>query len=226
MSYFAITSNHPRHVKFLETLYEQVDVPLVIVVSKGPIAQEEADYFNSNLSLLHRPNILRCTRHQLHSNFVLQTLAKMDPQVGFVFGAPLLKEEIFGMPKYGCVNIHTGLVKHYRGVDSSLWAMHDNNPGLIGATLHYIDKSIDAGEVIAMKNINIDKFDNLDTLFFKSCQVGFRLLTDNINDIIANKTNKKKIETKGVLYQNKDKNPEIVKRAEINLRRFKNENYS
>lgn len=226
MSCFAITSNHPRHMKFLETLREKVDISLVIVVDKGPICQEEADYFSSDLSLLHRPNILRCTKHQLHSNFVLQTLAKMNSQVGFVFGAPLLKKEIFKLPKYGCVNIHTGMVNHYRGVDSSLWAMYDNNPGLVGATLHYIDESIDAGQVIAMDAIDIDRFDSLDTLFYKSCQMGFRLLSDNMSDIIANKANKRLLETRGVLYQNKDKNSEIVERAEINLRRYKNENYS
>jgi len=226
MSCFAITSNHPRHMKFLETLYERVEIPLVVVIDKGHITQEEADYFNSDLSLLHRTNILRCSKHQLHSNFVLQSLAKLDPKVGFVFGAPLLKKEIFELPEYGCVNIHTGLVEHYRGVDSSLWAMYDNKPDLIGATLHYIDNTIDAGSVVADDNIDIDRFDNLDTLFYKSCQTGFRLLSENIDDIIANKINKKKLESKGTLYQNKDKNPEIVERAEINLRRFKSENYS
>ncbi len=226
MSCFAITSNHPRHMKFLETLYERVEIPLVVVIDKGHITQEEADYFSSDLSLLHRTNILRCSKHQLHSNFVLQSLAKLDPKVGFVFGAPLLKKEIFELPEYGCVNIHTGLVEHYRGVDSSLWAMYDNKPDLIGATLHYIDNTIDAGSVVADDNIDIDRFDNLDTLFYKSCQTGFRLLSENIDDIIANKINKKKLESKGALYQNKDKNPEIVERAEINLRRFKSENYS
>ncbi len=105
---FAITSNHPRHMKFLETLYERVEIPLVVVIDKGHITQEEADYFSSDLSLLHRTNILRCSKHQLHSNFVLQSLAKLDPKVGFVFGAPLLKKEIFELPEYGCVNIpHT-----------------------------------------------------------------------------------------------------------------------
>ena len=95
MSYFAITSNHPRHIKFLETLYESIDISVVVIVDKGPISQEEADYFNSNLSLLHSSNILRCSKHQLHSNFVLQTLQKIQPKVGFVFGAPLLKEQLF-----------------------------------------------------------------------------------------------------------------------------------
>jgi len=31
MSCFAITSDHPRHVKFLETLYDKVDIDLVVI---------------------------------------------------------------------------------------------------------------------------------------------------------------------------------------------------
>ncbi len=225
MSYFAITSNHPRHVKFLETLYENFDISVVVIVDKGPISQEEADYFNSDLSLLKRSNVLRCSRHQLHSNFVLQTLQKTNASVGFIFGAPLLRSDIFSIPKYGCVNIHTGLVDHYRGVDSSLWAMHDNRPDLIGATLHYIDDSIDAGEIIETDIIDIDATDTLNTLFYKTCQVGFRLLSSNIGDIITDKVNKKVLNNRGKLYQNKDKTDQVVACASENLRRYKNENY-
>ena len=134
MSYFAITSNHPRHVKFLETLNNKIDLSVVVVVDKGPITQEEADYFNPDMKLLRMSNVIRCSKHQLHSNFVLQTLSRIGAQVGFIFGAPLLKKELFEIPQHGCVNIHTGLVDHYRGVDSSLWAMYDNRPDLIGTT--------------------------------------------------------------------------------------------
>ena len=226
MSYFAITSNHPRHVKFLETLLNKIDLSVVVIVDKGPITQEEADYFNPDMRLLRMSNVIRCSRHQLHSNFVLQTLSKTAAKVGFVFGAPLLKKELFEIPEYGCVNIHTGLVDHYRGVDSSLWAMHDNKPELIGTTLHYIDESIDAGNIIDTGVIDIDQYDNLDTLFFKTCQVGFRLLSNNLSDIIANKANKKVLDNRGKLYQNKDRSFEIIKKAEQNLARYKNENYS
>ena len=162
----------------------------------------------------------------MHSNFVLQTLQKTNASVGFIFGAPLLRSDIFSIPKYGCVNIHTGLVDHYRGVDSSLWAMHDNRPDLIGATLHYIDDSIDAGEIIETDIIDIDATDTLNTLFYKTCQVGFRLLSSNIGDIITDKVNKKVLNNRGKLYQNKDKTDQVVACASENLRRYKNENYS
>ena len=222
MSYFAITSNHPRHMEFLKTLYEKIELSVVVVIDKGAPVREEFDYFGpTNMHLMQKPNVLRCTKHQLHSNFVLQTLQKTNPKVGFTFGAPLLKQQLHNMPEYGCVNIHTGLVNHYRGVDSSLWAMYDNKPELIGATLHYIDDTIDAGNIIGMSKASINKYDTLDTLFYKSCETGFQLLFDNISDIITNTVKREKLKVKGKLYQNKDKNSEIVKKAEDNLRRYK-----
>tara|TARA_R100000700_G_C3148301_1_gene127783 strand:+ start:285 stop:974 length:690 start_codon:yes stop_codon:yes gene_type:complete len=225
MSYFAITSNHPRHVKYLETLYDQVELSTVVIVDKGVLTEAEADYFKSDMTLLGRDNVIRCSKQQLHSDFMLQSLHKISAKVGFIFGAPLLKKELFEIPQYGCVNIHTGLVNHYRGVDSSLWAMYDNRPDLIGATLHYIDKSIDAGNIIDTGVIDIDESDNLESLFYKSCQVGFNLLSDNINDIVANKANKQVLKNRGKLYQHKDKNSDVVNRAKENLRKYKNENY-
>jgi methionyl-tRNA formyltransferase len=225
MSYFAITSNHPRHVKFLEMLYEKSDIDLVVIVSKQGSNISEQEYFNSDMSLLKRKNVLMCTKEQLNSRFVRQTLFKVRADVGFVFGAPLLKEEVFSIPKYGCVNIHTGLVDHYRGVDSSLWALHDNRPDLVGTTLHYIDKSIDTGRVIDMRTVNISDDDNLETLFYKSCQVGFDLLFKNFDDIVQDKVRRVATNSKGRLYQSKDKTDNIIKIAERNLGRYKNENY-
>ena len=220
MSFFAITSNHPRHVQFLETLYEQLKIPVVIVVDKGPISQKEADFFEADLSLLRQPNILRCNLKQLHSNFVLQTLKKLDPKAGFVFGAPLLKESIFSIPEYGCVNIHTGPVDHYRGVDSAYWAIQDERLDLIGATLHYIDKSIDGGDTIEIGNVSCDIYDTPDTLFFKSCKSGFSLLRDNLYDIVNNSVSTIKLDKLGKLYQNKDMNDDVVRSIHEKLPRL------
>lgn len=59
----------------------------------------------------------------------------------------------------------------------------------------------------------------------KWSQTGFYLLSSNINDIITNKANKQALKNRGKLYQNKDKNSNIVNRDEENLRKYKNENY-
>lgn len=228
MSYIAITSNHPRHVKFLETLYQKIDLSVVVVVDKKISEKkfaEEQSFFQSDMSLLKKPNVLRCNSQQIHSNFVLNTLQKTDPKVGFVFGGPIIKKQLHQMPKFGCVNIHTGLVEHYRGVDSTLWALYDNNTDLIGTTLHYIDDSIDGGNIINAAKVKIEKHDNLDKLFYKTCECGFSLILDNIDDIISNKVKSIKLNNRGELYQLKDRNKTIVDIARQNLRRYVDENY-
>ena len=98
MSYFAITSNHPRHVKYLETLYDQVELSTVVIVDKGVLTEAEADYFKSDMTLLGRDNVIRCSKQQLHSDFMLQSLHKISAKVGFIFGAPLLEKELFEIP--------------------------------------------------------------------------------------------------------------------------------
>lgn len=225
MSCFAITSSHPRHTRFLETICSKADLRLIIIVPKsGEPSAVEHEHFTSSLSLGDEVSVLTCTAEQLHTA-MLGEIRRISPSVGFVFGAPLLSESVFSIPQYGCVNIHTGLVGHYRGVDSTMWAMHDNRPDLIGATLHYVDNTIDAGAVIGMKTVTIEKDDNLDTLFYKSCQAGFDLLSEQIDAIMLNNVEKFKLQSKGKLYQNRDRSPKIRAIAQDNLRKYKSENY-
>lgn len=211
MRYFAITSDHPRHIKFLETLDSEIELGLIIVVSKpakdSDLYELEQSFFKTDNSILSRSNILMCDSNQLGSTFVLNTIKNLNPHVGFVFGAPILKKELFEIPSYGCVNIHTGLVEHYRGVDSTMWALKDEEVGLIGSTLHYIDEKIDTGAVIGQRKIQLSLSDTPITLFYKSCQVGFDLLRDNLYNIINNNVKTIKLQNRGKLYQTKDMSP-------------------
>lgn len=229
MSYFAITSNHPRHIKFIQTLQSEIDLDLIIVVSKGEVSESEKEFFG-NPSTLSGDNILMCDKTQVHSRFVMNAIRGLNPDVGFVFGAPLLMENVYGIPRYGCVNIHTGLVDHYRGVDSTSWAIYDERIDLVGATLHYIDKSIDAGEVVDMRAVECKLADTSDTLFYKSCQIGFDMLRENMYNILNNKVKKIKLEKLGVLYQNKDMNSsvemEVRNKAPRLIKEFLRENHS
>ena len=220
MSYFAITSNKRRHIQFLDTL--RMDVPLsqIIVVPKDnrndELTKAESDFWPRKRGI---GNIyLMCDRRRIESDLVLNSLKKIKPKVGFIFGAPLLPPEIYDIPEHGCVNIHTGLVQHYRGVDSAYWALHENQLDKIGATLHYIDNSIDAGDIIDQKKVQIELNDTPDKLFLKSCQAGFDILARNMDDIVNNNVQRKKLLNKGKLYQIKDMTSDIMKEVNSNCR--------
>ena len=63
----------------------------------------------------------------------------------------IINQQIFKIPKEGCLNIHTGLVQGFRGTDSCYWAIFKRKPEYIGATIHQIDSGIDNGDVLIQK---------------------------------------------------------------------------
>jgi phosphoribosylglycinamide formyltransferase-1 len=60
------------------------------------------------------------------------------------------------------INCHPGIIPACRGLDSFKWAIYNMKP--MGITLHYIDASVDAGEIIAVIPTNIYRTDSLATL--------------------------------------------------------------
>ena len=233
MSFFAITSDKPRHIKFIKTLQNLVDLSCVVVVPKDnsdkQFTEEELRFFTGCNSLSYIEHV-KCDKDNLESDYIINLLTQTRPEVGFIFGAPLISKRIYDIPKLGCVNIHTGLVQYYRGVDSSSWALYDNRLDRIGTTLHYIDDSIDAGRYIGQKTIDIRLDDTPNSIFFKTCQAGFDLISENISDIIENICDSKHLTKRGTLYQVKDMKPEIKKEIynsyKLKIKEFLDENYS
>ncbi len=61
----------------------------------------------------------------------------------------ILKTPVIEVPKYGVINLHSGLLPSYQGVMSTFRAMVNSDVN-IGTTLHFIkDSSIDSGPIIA-----------------------------------------------------------------------------
>ncbi|GAB3015410.1 formyl transferase [Bowmanella dokdonensis] len=69
----------------------------------------------------------------------------------------ILKEAVIALPRFGVVNLHSGLLPAYRGVMASFWAMLNGEPQL-GTTCHYIqDPAIDAGDIISCTYLPVDR---------------------------------------------------------------------
>lgn len=64
----------------------------------------------------------------------------------------IFKEEILSSTKFGCVNIHHGLLPKYRGIFCDLYALSENRPA--GITIHSMSKKIDDGEIIYKKEVS------------------------------------------------------------------------
>ena len=66
-----------------------------------------------------------------------------------VFGSSYIKGELVNyLVKQKTINIHMGVSPYYRGTDCNFWALYDNNPHLVGATIHMLSKGLDNGPIL------------------------------------------------------------------------------
>ncbi len=75
----------------------------------------------------------------------------------------LLPEEVFTVPRLGTVNAHISYLPWNRGADPNFWSHAEGTPK--GVSLHYIDKGIDTGAVIAREPIGFGENDTLRTSY-------------------------------------------------------------
>lgn len=67
----------------------------------------------------------------------------------------ILPEHIVKYYKNRIINIHPSLLPKYRGLNVIEKAFN-NNEEYIGITIHYVDESVDTGEIILQKKIKIE----------------------------------------------------------------------
>ena len=73
----------------------------------------------------------------------------LNSDVYIVFGSSYIKGWLINfLIKKKAINIHMGLSPYYRGSSCNFWALQDNNPHLVGATIHYLSKGLDSGKII------------------------------------------------------------------------------
>ena len=218
MKSIAITSNHPRHIAFLNAIHEKAHFAKAIIETKLPgsdrFVEREKKFFKECELPANLPTVY-CEKGEVNSKRVIEILKSEKPDFIFTFGCSLLQREVIDIPINGCVNIHTGLVQYHRGVDSCYWALYEGRPETIGATVHMINDSIDAGDIIAQERTrNLSSDDNPDIVFFKTCSTGFEVLKENIEDIYRHRAKSIKLKERGKLYQIKDMGAEIKEEIE------------
>tara|TARA_R100000008_G_C3575953_1_gene165279 strand:+ start:136 stop:867 length:732 start_codon:yes stop_codon:yes gene_type:complete len=214
MNISIITSNHLRHKAFAKRLCDILSIKTVVCESKKrstkQFHEKEKDYYKEVEEWSPYNRFVVCAEGAVNGEVIEGILKKDKLDYLFIFGCSLLKKNIFSIPKKGCINIHTGLVQSFRGVDSSLWAIYEEKPEAIGATIHFVNNSIDGGNIIAQSRTELDMEDDLHDIFFKTCNTGFQLLEEKVFDILAGRTRQKKLTKKGKLYQKKDLTKQVV----------------
>lgn len=107
-----------------------------------------------------------------------ETIAKINelkPDIGLsVFFGYILRKPLLDLFPNGCLNIHPAYLPYNRGSYPNVWSIVEGTPA--GVTLHYIDESIDTGDIVAQKQVEVLPTDTGETLYRRLEQASLELL--------------------------------------------------
>ncbi len=92
----------------------------------------------------------------VHAPAVVAAVRAAEPDLGVVYGGPILKAELFSIPRLGTLGIHHGRVPRYRGKKTTFWEMYHGEPAA-GITIQRLNAGIDSGDIVRTGEVAIGR---------------------------------------------------------------------
>ena len=122
----------------------------------------------------------------------------------------ILPSSLLDYPKYGCINVHGSLLPRLRG-GAPIHHAIINGDKETGITIMYMDKKMDAGDIISQKSLEIKNTDNLDSVYSSLSTLGSELLIETLPSIINGTNNRiKQNENEVTFGYNISKEDELI----------------
>ncbi|MBI4155530.1 hypothetical protein HY498_05610 [Candidatus Woesearchaeota archaeon] len=136
----------------------------------------------------------------INSEYAIDTLTKKHYDLIVIVGSRILKKEFINTFRNRIVNYHTGLLPEYRGPYSEFWAIYNNEPNMVGTTIHLIDEGIDTGDILKRRTIQKLYHNPIDAHVINAIQ-GAELLLESLKGYFyKNLKLKKQDESKARYY--------------------------
>ena len=177
-------------VPILESLIEKTNVVMVVTQPdrekdrKGNIIYSPC----KELALKNNIEVFQPIKIKEEYQKVLDT--KPDIIVTAAYGQ-IIPSVILDYPKYGCINVHGSLLPKLRGGAPVHHAII-NGDKVAGVTIMYMDKKMDAGDIISQKSTPIHEDTTLDELYNRLSYLGRDLLIETLPSIIDGTNNRVK----------------------------------
>src|SRR3989338_492645 len=153
----------------------------------GGQESEFAQIFLDKLIEAGLPPVLSIRNARLDLDTEQLKSAKADFFLVAAFGK-ILPKNIIELPPKGTIGVHPSLLPKYRGA-SPIQSVLLAGEHATGVSLFMLDEKMDAGPVIAQKNVLIQLDETYETLSEKLANVGGELLLKIMPDLESAKTN-------------------------------------
>ena len=198
------TSNNKRH-NYLINLLSEISSELYVVQECGtifpgivlgdyPSSSTMKNYFenvnNAQLKIFRNSYINNSKKNIKFLPMVFGDLNRcslnflsdfLKSDIYIIFGSSYIKGDLVEyLVDKRAINIHMGVSPYYRGNDCNFWALYDDNPHLVGATIHMLSKGLDSGAILyhAMSNIKTNVFEYT----MSTVKAAFHSLAERIKD--------------------------------------------
>ena len=166
MTVTVFTRDSARHIALVNKLATVTNAVHAVIESSPPsvhappksqvmteyfsrVQQAEDHIFGSDITIDSRVNTQVIAPGQLNQLTPQQLQAALETDYVVVFGSSYIKGWLAdALIAKNTVNLHMGISPQYRGSACNFWALFDNNPQFVGATIHRLAKSLDTGSVI------------------------------------------------------------------------------
>jgi methionyl-tRNA formyltransferase len=123
----------------------------------------------------------------------LETLRELEPDLVISVSCPqIFKDELLELPRIACVNVHSSLLPHYRGMLPTFWVLAKGETET-GVTVMYMNPGIDDGDIILQRPISIAMDETLRSLMSKCKEVAADLVIEAVeqfeNESIVSRPN-------------------------------------
>ena len=122
----------------------------------------------------------------------------------------LVGMKLLNAPKYRSINVHASLLPKYRG-GAPIHQAIKNGDKETGITIMYMEKEMDAGDILGVRKVKIEDSDTCGSMFNKLSLVGRDLLLETIDKLVEGKiTPIKQNENEATFAYNVTKEEELI----------------
>ncbi len=164
----------------LNELLKEHEISLVVVQPDKPSSRQKLIFSPvKELALKHNLKIFQPLNITKETQAIF--LAPCDLIVTAAYGQ-MIPEAVLNYPPFRSINVHASLLPKYRGGAPIQRALM-NGDTKTGISIIYMEKKMDAGDILAQAELAITKDDNASSLFTKLADLGAKMILKTIKDL-------------------------------------------
>lgn len=196
---YAFAGDRNISLRVLKHLISKGHYPEALIVTEG----ENSTHSEQLIKLSNIPTDRIFYGTEFKTKKAIDFLKSLD--LDYIFGIhfPLIiPKVVLEIPKVGFMNLHPAYLPYNKGWNTPTWAILDQTP--YGATLHFMEEKLDAGDIVLQKEIKVEFEDTANTLYQKTLDLEFEVFKEALPDLLTLKPTRSKQKAKGTAKSKND----------------------